>query len=142
MRSFVLILKDLIIISGIFAILYYIILKKKADINKYIFYTRHYRIYMRMFIKHEDRHILYFCNKRELLNGWNTLPTNKTFYCTTHNTIKRYIEKKAKQGKIEIIYCRQCRRKLNLTRLEKKLGKTDNFSGKVTKYKIKFKTLN
>lgn len=95
-----------------------------------------------MFIKHEDRHILYFCNKRELLNGWNTLLTNKTFYCITHNTIKRYIEKKAKQGKIEIIYCRQCRRKLNLTRLEKKLGKTDNFSGKVTKYKIKFKTLN
>lgn len=70
------------------------------------------------------------------------LPKEHTFKCETHDGMKKFIEKKENAGEVKIIKCKKCRwRTINLTSIEKKLGRKENFSGKVSRYKIKFKTI-
>ncbi len=121
-------------------IIYFTLLKKKSDVNEYFYYTYGHKIFMKMFIRKTSKNYSYYRNKRKLLEGWDKLPKNKVFKCDTHDIMKNYIERQEQKGNLTIIRCDICMRRLNLTRLEKKLGKKNNFSGKVTKYKIIFKT--
>ncbi len=125
-----------------FIVIQFIIVKKKADINDYFFYNRMNIIFMKIFIKRKAKNYSYLTNKRKMLEGWNDLPKNCTFTCITHEVMKKYIEKMEKKGKVKIIKCKRCFfRKICLTCMEKKLGKKENFSGWVTGYKIKFRTI-
>lgn len=136
------IVESIVVMATIFIILYLIILKKKADINDYFYYNIRNVIVIKVFIKRKAKNNSYFTNKRKMMKGWDNLPKEHTFKCETHDSMKKLIEKKENAGEVKIIKCKKCcRRTINLTSIEKKLRRKENFSGKVSRYKITFKTI-
>ncbi len=81
-------------------------------------------------------------NIEELLCNLDKLPSNKMFFATTHKKIIKKIEQGKEEGRLEVLYEFRYgeRRKINISKLEKKLNKKRTSLKKVERYFIVFKT--
>ncbi len=81
-------------------------------------------------------------NIEELLYNLDKLPSNKIFFATTHKIIIKIIEQSKEEGRLEVLYQFRYgeRRRINISKLEKKLNKKRASLKKVERYFIVFKT--
>ena len=123
----------ILILIGTF-IYYCLFLKKKADINRYYYYSYRNEIHIKMWhtIFINSRKRTYEFNKIQMMKGFCNLPKGEIFKCTTHQGIINILEKREQRGQIEIIKKEAARKTINVGCLERLLRKKAQLKKKRT----------
>lgn len=83
----------------------------------------------------------YLENKKSLLRSLDDIPAGKRYSMVTHDIFRIHLQRAEKQGRLMIFRCKRLKRNLNLSVLERWMGKDGGFTGKVAAYRIDFMML-